>query len=344
VKDFQLSGAELETLRVAHRNSRDERSAYRVNAVILLGCGWTTQQVADALLIDETTLRTYVKRYRKGGVDKLLKDHYNGGLSYLTVEQKKALAAHLEEQTYLNTQEIIRYAADQYEVSYTVSGMTDLLHALGFRYKKPKIVPGKSDPQAQQAFLEVYQELKQNKGKADPIYFMDGVHPKHNTLASYGWIRRGVEKAIKSNSGRQRLNINGAIELETLSCATVMAESVNADSTIASFKQLEGKHPQAETIHIICDNAHYYRSRQVKAYLEHSRIELVFLPPYSPNLNLIERLWKSFKKQVLYNRHYEKFDEFKSACIAFFKDMGPHTKALCSLLTENFHIIGASMG
>ena len=86
--------------------------------------------------------------------------------------------------------------------------------------KKSELVPDKAGPQAQQAFLEVYQELKYNKGKMDPIYFMDGVHPQHNTLASYGWIRRGAEKAIKSNSGRKRLDINGANQLERLSYAT----------------------------------------------------------------------------------------------------------------------------
>ena len=82
MKNFQLSNTELETLRAAHRDCRDKRSAYRVNAVILLGCGGTTKQVADALLIDEGTLRSYIKRYRKGGVDKLLQDNYSGGLSY----------------------------------------------------------------------------------------------------------------------------------------------------------------------------------------------------------------------------------------------------------------------
>jgi transposase len=340
VKNFQLSDTELETLRVAHRDCRDKRSAYRVNAVILLGCGWTTKQVSDALLIDEGTLRTYVKRYRKGGVDKLLQDHYSGGLSYLTVVQKQELVLHLDEQTYLDTKAIIRYVERHYGVSYSVSGMTDLLHALGFSYKKPKIVPGKADPQAQREFLKGYEKLKEDKGEKDPIYFMDGVHPQHNTQASYGWIKRGEQKEIKSNSGRQRLNINGAINLETLSCATVMDDAVNADSTIELLKRLERKHTKAEAIYIICDNARYYRSRKVKAYLENSRIELVFLPPYSPNLNLIERYWKYFKKVVLYNRYYEKFDEFKSACLAFFQNTKQHKKALRSLLTENFHIMG----
>jgi len=76
------------------------------------------------------------------------------------------------------------------------------LHETGFRYKKPKVVPGKADPEAQQAFLRDYENLKQDKGENDPIYFMEGTHPQHNTVSSYGWIKRGEEKEIRSNSGR----------------------------------------------------------------------------------------------------------------------------------------------
>jgi transposase len=77
----------------------------------------------------------------------------------------------------------------------------------------------------------------------------------------------------------------------------------------------------------------------VRAYLEHSRIDLQFLPPYAPNLNLIERFWKFFKRQVLYNRYYETFADYKAACNQFFADLNAHADQLRSLLTENFEII-----
>ena len=76
-------------------------------------------------------------------------------------------------------------------------------------------------------------------------------------------------------------------------------------------------------------------------YLAGSKIKLIFLPPYCPNLNLIERLWKYFRKRVLYNRYYEHFDEFKAACQGFFAGIAEHAAALRSLLTENFQVITA---
>jgi len=91
---------------------------------------------------------------------------------------------------------------------------------------------------------------------------------------------------------------------------------------------------------VICDNARYYRSKAVQEYLETSRIKLVFLPPYAPNLNLIERFWKFLKKNVLYNRYYETFDEFREACETFFKNPHKYQRELRSLLTANFELIG----
>ena len=327
-------------MRVVHRTCLDKRTAYRINAILLLGCGWTLEEVATALLIDEKTLRSYVKRYKTGGVKQLLKDKQIGGLGYLSEQEKKCLVEHLRKNTYQSTQDIIRYVENEFGVVYTVSGITDLLHTIGFSYKKPKIVPGKANPQAQKAFLKDYEKLKQSKGKDDPIYFMDGTHPQHNTLAGYGWIERGKEKEFKSNSGRQRLNINGALNIETMDGATVLGDAVNAETTIELFEKLEKKSSIAKVIYVICDNARYYRSKKVASYLKNSRIRLVFLPPYSPNLNLIERYWKLFKKKVLYNRYYEKFDEFKSACLKFFRNPKRYKRELGTLLTENFHIMG----
>ena len=100
----------------------------------------------------------------------------------------------------------------------------------------------------------------------------------------YGWIKRGQEQALPSNTGRQRLNINGAITIATLSAEIRFDDTINATSTIALFQQLEAPNPTVSRIIVICDNARYYKAKLVSAYLEHSRIELEPLPPYCPNL------------------------------------------------------------
>ncbi len=340
---FTLSPEEIQSLRKIHRKQKRKRDAYRINAIILLGSGWTQEEVSQALLLDDATLRNYVKAYQSGGVKSLLKTNYAGKQPKLSTQQLKALSAHIEKSLYLKVEDIIRYVKKTYGEIYTISGLTDLLHRLGFVYKKPKVVPGKANLEAQKEFVEYYHTLRENTSKlAQPVYFMDGCHPQHNTVAAYGWIKKGVDKEIKSNTGRQRININGLINIDTLNTLVRMEDSVNAQSTIALFKSLEKKHRKAEKIHVIFDNAAYYRAKILKAYLATSKIEILYLPPYSPNLNLIERLWKFFRKTVLYNRYYEKFKDFKEACEYFFQDIKTYRKELKSLLRENFQLIGVN--
>jgi len=340
--EFTLSQEEISSLKITHKAAKKKREADRIKAIILLGTGWTIREVVEALLLDDETIRNYLTRYKSGGLKALLNDNqkgYGGKLSKSVIEQ---LDKHLNENTYVRIQEIVSYVAKQFKVTYSISGMTDLLHRLNYTYKKPKLIPGKADSKAQEEFVAFYKELKETKGGNDYIYFMDGVHPQHNSVAAYGWIKKGTVKELKSNTGRKRLNINGAINIEEMSPVVGYSNTINAQSTISLLKQIESKHPDAETIYTICDNARYYRSKKVKEYLENSKIKILFLPPYSPNLNLIERLWKYFRKIVLYNKYYETFDEFKKACKSFFRRSKKYKEDISSLLTENFQRIGTN--
>jgi transposase len=336
--DFRLTPKQLTDLRALHKKQRDRMKADRVKAVVLLGSGWSVTDVAQALLIDETTVRNWYEKYQHGGDKELLTLYYQGKVPTLTEHQQEELAKHLDEHTYLSSNEIRHYIKMKYHVGYSSSGVKELLHRLGFSYKKPKHVPGKLDPSKQKAFIAKYRRLRKTKGKDDPLYFADGCHPQFNSIPAFGWIRRGIEKELKSNSGRQRVNINGAVDIDSLETVTDFSDSVNSQSTIRLFKKLELKHPLAKKIHVIADNARYYKSKAVKEYLKHSRIKVHFLPGYSPNLNLIERLWKFFKKEILYNKYYEKFGDFVSACQGFFRCRTKYRERLRSLLTENFHL------
>jgi transposase len=341
MKDYALSKEKIAELEKFHHSLHDKRQADRVKAVIALSKGWSAAQVAEILLFDEKTSRCYFERYRQGGLPALLDDNYTGAEPKLDEHQISELDAYLEEHILPDAKTVIAHIYKLYGIHYSLSGVTDLLHRLGFSYKKPAHIPGKQDPAQQKAFLDEYEHLKAIKGKNDPIYFADATHPQHNSIASYGWIKKGQEKELKSNSGRQRLNINGAINIETLQITVRFYETINAQSAKDLFAKLEAKHPLAKAIYVIVDNARYYRSRWLRKMLKGTKIKLIFLPPYSPNLNLIERYWKFFKKIVLSNRYYETFDEFKRACESFFRKRKTYLSELQTLLTEHFHIQAA---
>jgi transposase len=341
MKGFSLTEQQIQELKAVHRKLKDKRSADRIKSIYLLGTGWTQEKVCEALLFDEGTLRHYVRRYQAGGIKDLVSNRYLGGQSKLTIEEEILLDQHLQDNLYIDAKSIASYIWKTFGIKYSVRGVTELLKRLGYVYKKPKIIPGKADPEAQEAFLKQYTDLKNDLNDGDKILFMDGVDPQHNTVAAYGWIKKGYEKEIKSNSGRQRLNINGALDIETYRVTMTMEETLNAITILSLFKKLRKVYNKAGKLYVICDNAGYYKAEQVQAEVKKLNIELVFLPPYSPNLNLIERLGKFFRKKVMYNQYYEKFSDFKNATEDFFNGgMKKYKSELRTLLAENFQIIG----
>jgi transposase len=338
MNNFQLTPVEIAAFRTIHKTLRDRRLADRIKAIVLLNNNWSVAEVAQVLLVDEKTIYNWIEKYQQGGKEELLTFFYKGKACSLTEQQQEDLAKHLDEHTYLASKDIRHYVKKKYNVAYSATGMKELLHRLGFSYKKPKHVPGKLDPIKQEAFVEEYETLRKTKGKNDPIYFADACHPQHNSIPAYGWIRRGKEKLLKSNGGRKRVNINGAVNIATLDMVTDFTKSVNKESSLRLCRKIEKKHPQAKAIHIILDNASYYVSKWLKEKLQDTKIVFHPLPSYSPNLNLIERLWKFFKKEILYNSYYETFDDFLSACKNFFRCRTKYKAELRSLLTEKFHL------
>ena len=338
MQGFELAPEEIIRLRLAHKRERNKKFAYRINAVILLGSGWTLEAVKNALLLDEETLRNYITYYKAGGLKLLLKNNHKGSEANLSSTQIKELCKELNTRIHLTTQSVIEFVEKRFGMYYTQSGMRDLLHRLGYEYKKPKLVPGNPNQEEQEIFAQQYEEFMLNKPNNVEVLFMDAVHPQHNTLAAYGWIKRGEKREIQTNSGRERLNLHGAMNAETLEVTVIESETVDEDSTIQLLETLEKKYTLAALIYVILDNARYHYSRRVQNYLKTSRVRLVFLPSYSPNLNLIERLWKFFKKKVLYNTYYEKLDDFRQACIKFFRNIDSYQNELTTLMSGEFEL------
>ena len=139
MKGFVLTSLQLQELRAAHRSAlknKDARFAYKLNAVILLGTGWSIEEVVEALLLDNETLRKYIRDYRTGGLSELMHTHYKGAIPKLSDDQLQKLCAELDENIYPTTQVIVDFIQKKFNVTYTISGLTDLLHRLDYSYKK----------------------------------------------------------------------------------------------------------------------------------------------------------------------------------------------------------------
>jgi transposase len=310
-----LSDAERVQLKAHHRRERDKRVCDRIKAVLLCDKGWSNAEIAEALLLSEDTIRDHIAEYRES---KKLKPENGGSTQKLSIEHSNLLAAHLRSHTYLYVKDIIAYVQSTWSVTYSVPGMRNWLQRYGFSYKKPALVPGKANGLQQREWMDQYEKLKQDLPVDETICFMDGVHPTHNVQPAYGWIQKGVRKEVPANSGRSRINLSGVLDVINHQVLIQEDKTLNARATISFFQKIEGAYPGKNRIHIFCDNAGYYRNKVVTEYLQTSRIKLHFLPPYSPNLNPIERLWKWMKERVIYNTYYREFEDFKLAVFGFF--------------------------
>lgn len=151
---------------------------------------------------------------------------------------------------------------------------------------------------------------------------------------------KGHTKTAQSNTGRKRITIVGAVNLLNQDIIPIYTET-NCDRELIKvfLDQVKSYYPKAEKISILLDNASYQRSYEVQEYAEQLNFKLIYLPPYSPNLSLIERVWKFFKKNVLQNYYYESFSEFLKAIDSFFQNWESYLPELKKLLALNFEIL-----
>ena len=243
MKNF-LTEEEIIILEEAHHSCRLRKNADRIKTVLLLNKGFYYAQIAEILMLDETTLRRYLQEFETEGIDGLLEDHYQGSTRFLSGAQERDLEIHLRAHAYQSVKAICLYVEKTFGVAYSVKGMTHLLHRLNFVYKKTKVIPGKFDPEQQAFFLKFYDAVTQVKTAQDRIYFLDATHPQHNNMPHYGWIYKGEEKTIKTNSGRKRLNLNGALNLEDMQITILEEKAINTEAMIKLFTKLEEQQPR----------------------------------------------------------------------------------------------------
>ncbi len=336
-----LKSHDRQQLEAAYRSVSDKRTATNINIILLLDDGYSSSETAGILRINDSTVRRHLDEFETKGLKDYIKNPFTGGVCKLESDQLQILENYLDTNLCETTDDIIKFVKEEFGVTYVRAGMAGLLHRLGFVFKRPTIVPGKYDPEMQAAFIDYFNLLRKSMGKNDKLYFLDGVHPQHNTQAGHGWIRRGEKREIQSNTGRKRINLNGALDVDSHEVIVRADDTIDAQSTIKLLEMIENRNPNADKIALVVDNAPYYFNGDVVGYInDSSKLEIIYLPPYSPNLNLIERVWGFMKKKVIYNKYHETFSDFKAAIGAFFQNLPKYDPELEELLVEEFQVFG----
>ena len=342
LEPLTLSNNELKELQTQYKQERDRRIAERILCVILYAQGYDLKEIERILLVGIRTLKGWIRTFMAQGIDGLRQWGYKGQDCQLSDEQWAEVEEELARKPYHRAQEVAGFVKERFGIEYSLRGMQALLRRKEHRHIKVRLVPGKADAEKQHEFLAQYVKIKAELGPKDRIYFVDATHPTHNVKISYVWTKKGCRIRILSNSGRKRYNILGAycpLDQEYIDIRGT--DNVNSETLKKLIDEIRARHPEAERIILILDNARYNHARIVREHIEQTCVELLFLPSYSPNLNLIERLWRFLKGKVMSDYH-ESFEKFVEEIDKVLDNLDKYADELASLMTEKFEILSCA--
>jgi len=220
------------------------RVTRRATALVRLDEGLSCQEVAKVLLFDDDTIRGWYELFEQEGVEGLSRFEMGGSAGKMSAEQCDALKAWVGTSLPRSTRQVGSWIAKEFGLVYeSRSGLIALLHRLGLEYHKPEVISRKLDPKTQKAFIASYENLMNSMGDDEVAVFVDAVHPTHAARAVGCWAPTKQKLAIEQTSGRDRINIHGAIDLESGQTRMIEAESIDAKSTIRLLEALEALYP-----------------------------------------------------------------------------------------------------
>jgi transposase len=317
-----------------------ERLKFRLLAVRLHAEGAGHSFIAKSLRFSRNTLTNYLKAFQEGGLAALLEDRYDRPSSSLA-PFGSCLRCSFTVAPVANAKLAVARIEALTGVRLSESQARRTMKQMGMKLRKTAPLPGKGDNQLQFDFYqqELLPRLQEAAQGGRKVLFMDAAHFVLGAFLGMIWCFSRV--FLKTSPGRQRYNVLGAVDSHSKQLVSIRTtENVTAEVVQRLLELIRATYPEV-AITLVLDNARYQHCAAVKAKAAALNIELLFLPAYSPNLNLIERLWKLVKKRCLTNRYYDCFTRFRNAIDACLDDLaGPASPELHSLLTLNFQFFG----
>lgn len=334
---INLSEDTRATLMELHQTHIHPVIRQRADVLLLRSENISNKKISKITGLSEPTIIDYVHQYRAKGEAWVTTLNFRKPVSKLQSFDAEILA-HFEKNPVSTIAQACSEVSKLTGITVKNTQMRAYLKKLGIKWRKVGGVPANVDIEAQQKFHDekLQPRLEEAKAGKRTVYFMDAAHFVMGAFLGFLWCVTRV--FVRTPSGRQRFNVLGA-----LNAITKKLEMVTNDTYITSIQVCELLTKLAENatlpITIVLDNARYQKCALVMELAQTLGIELLWLPSYSPNLNLIERLWKLTKKECLNSKYYNHFSLFSGAISNFLMTMNStHQKQLDSLLTLKFQL------
>lgn len=340
---FSLSGTDADMVNIERKTHKSALVRDRMRVLGLLYLGFSRQDCALIVGCHVNSVTNYIKLYNEGGLDRIRQLNY----SYSRHELQEAYGEVEQVLSQANCSTIAeagQVLAQHFDYRAGKEAVRQLLHRLGFKRRKAGTFPGKVDQfeqwqNRQEAFLQkLWQLIDQAEKEEIDLVFTDAAHFVYGQFSQYCWSKSPCY--APSGHGRYRVNVYGAYDVITNGVYTMYNEGyIDAEFVVEYLYWLRDQvyTDQNRPLHLILDNARYQHCKYVKQEAEKLNIILEFLPGYSPNLNLIERLWK-YLKRIIGRTYHDNKTDFQNAIIHLLESLGEqdHQNKLRTLLNPRF--------
>jgi len=333
---IEFTEEEMQALDYERYNHIHPRVLRKMEALWLKSQGLSHKEICRLTGISLNTLRNYLQAYQQGGIEALKKINFHQPESELS-QHTTTIEEYFREHPPASVKEAMAKIKELTGIKRSENRVREFLKSIGMAPRKVGTIPAKADPDEQESFVkeELEPRLEEAESGKRVVFFVDAAH---FVLAPFlGILWCFTRLFIKAPSGRKRFNVLGALNAVTHELIMVTNDTyINAQSfcdLLWCISRLDLGVP----ITLVLDNARYQKCKIVWELAEALNIELLYLPPYSPNLNLIERLWKFVKKKCLYSKYYSEFKDFKKAITECLSQTDTtYKQELDSLLTLRF--------
>lgn len=337
---IEFTEEERQTLNYARYHHPHPMVQRKMEALWLKSKGLSHKDIAMLADVSPNTLRSYLRDYVEGGIQKLKEINLYKPKSELE-SHKTSIETYFREHPSVSIKESVHEIEQLTGIKRSPTQVRQFLKSIGMSRRKVGMIPSKADADEQESFKKEKLEPRLEEAQCGKraLFFMDAAH---FVLAPFlGFLWCFTRLFVKAPAGRQRYNVLAALNAITHELITITNDTyINAQSVCNLLWKLAGLN-LGVPITLVLDNARYQKCKLVQELAQYLNIELLYLPPYSPNLNLIERLWKFVKKQCLYSKYYSDFERFKEAisdCLS--QTRTTHKEDLDTLLTLRFQTFG----
>jgi transposase len=320
----------------------DPRVQRKMEILWLKHHGQTHADIARLAGVARSTVQRTLDEFLGGGLDRIYRCPWAGPRGVLE-QHRLSLEAYFDEHPPRSVKEAQRVLHERTGIRRGLTQVRRFLRRLGLKPRKVAAIPvppkqtADEHARAQRRFLEEELEPRLAEARAGrrDVYFVDAAHFVY--AAFLGWLWCLTRRCIRAASGRKRYNVLGALHAVSHRLVRVANHSyINAESVCALLRAVAAA-GVGRPLTLVLDNARYQKCALVQELARALGIELLYLPGYSPNLNLIERVWKFVKKQCLQSMEHTKYEEFTGAIDNCLQELATtHKAAMDSLLTHNF--------